>query len=826
MKISYNWLKQYIDLDIDIPRLSRFLTDCGLEVEALNKVQSVKGGLKGVVIGEVKTKKKHPNAEHLSITTVDIGKKELLKIVCGAPNVQVGQKVPVATIGTTLYQGDNSFKIKKSKLRGELSEGMICAEDELGLGSSHNGIMVLDPSVKPGTSAKDYFKIEDDYIFDIGLTPNRTDAMSHIGVARDLIAVLNNLNPDKENIPKKTKKLIIPSVKDFKIDNHDREIKVIVENINDCPRYSGLTISGIEVKESPDWLKNRLKSIDVRPINNIVDITNFVLFETGQPLHAFDADKIKGSKVIVKNLEQGSKFISLDEVERELSKEDLMICNSEEGMCIAGIFGGAKSGVTYKTKNVFLESAYFNSKTIRKTSKRLGLKTEASFRFERGTDPEMTIYALKRAALLIKNITGGKISSDIIDVYPKPVEKKKINISYKNINRLIGKSIDKKIIKNILKSLEIKILNETDEGLILSIPTYRVDVTREADIVEEILRIYGFNNIDIPSQVKSSLTFSLKPNKNKIENSISDLLSSNGFFEIYNNSLTKSAYSEIANIYKSENNVKILNPLSKDLNVLRQTLLFGGLESIIHNLNRKITDLKFYEFGNTYHLISEKSSNENILSKYLEVKHLTIFITGRKYPENWNTTNEKVDFFYIKALVNNILKRLGIYYSNLKTEINHSEIFDESLVYNFKKTKLVEFGLLRKKLLKLFDIKQEVYYSDLNWDSSIKLIKNNEINYKEIPKFPEVRRDLALLIDKNIQFADIKELAFKTEKYLLKSVNLFDVYKGDKIEAGKKSYALSFILQNPNKTLTDKVIGKTMNKLIKAYKQEFKAVIR
>ncbi|MCD4746388.1 MAG: phenylalanine--tRNA ligase subunit beta [Bacteroidales bacterium] len=819
MKISYNWLKQYLDIDIEPLKLSELLTDCGLEIEGLEKYQSVKGGLEGIVIGEIKTCEKHPNADKLSITTVDIGEKNILPIVCGAPNVAAGQKVLIATVGTTLYSENQSFVIRKTKLRGEVSEGMICAEDELGLGTSHEGIMVLDADSKVGTPANFFFNISEDYIFEIGLTPNRSDATSHIGVARDLKAVFDNLY-------KKNYNLKIPSVKEFCIDNNDREIEVIIEDNLACPRYSGLTISGIKVKESPDWLKNSLDSIGLRPINNIVDITNFVLFETGQPLHAFDTNEITGNKIIIKKLSEGTKFLTLDEVERELTKDDLMICNKDEGMCIAGVFGGINSGVTEKTTNIFLESAYFNPKTIRKTSKHHSLKTDASFRFERGADPEMTIYALKRAALLIKKIAGGKISSNIKDVYPKQIKKNEINISYRNVDRLIGKSIDKKIIKNILQSLEIQIISESGEELKLSIPTYRVDVTREADVIEEILRIYGYNNVEIPSEVRSSLSYNLKPDNEKIQNLVSDYLSNNGFFEIMNNSLTKSEYIEKSNVFNSEKNVNILNPLSKDLNVLRQTLLFGGLESVIYNQNRKIPDLKLYEFGKTYSFNSDKAKEKDVLIKYLENNHLALFITGRKNIESWNTDENNVDFYFLKAHINNIFKILNLESSLFSIENNSSKIFDKALIYKFNNKKVLEFGSVSDRLLKEFEIKQELFYADFNWNIIIQLLKDNKILYKEVSKFPEVRRDLALLINKNIQFADIEKIAFQTESKLLKKVNLFDVYEGKNIEAGKKSYAVSFILQDKEKTLTDKVIDKIMNKMMKVYKHKLEAVIR
>ncbi len=819
MKISYNWLKKYIDFDLDPEKLSEILTDCGLEVEGLEKIQSVKGGLKGFVVGEVLTKEKHPDADKLSITTVDTGENEILKIVCGAPNVSAGQKVIVATVGSVLYSGDKEFKIKKTKLRGEVSEGMICAEDEIGLGTSHDGIMVLDPEAKTGTPAKDYFNIREDYVYEIGLTPNRSDATSHIGIARDLVSVLNHINITRDY------KLNIPLVDDFKTDNQNRQIDVIVEDQKACPRYSALTISNIEIKESPDWLKNHLNSIRIRPINNIVDITNFVLFETGQPLHALDADNISGNKVIVKKYPQGTKFTTLDEIERELSENDLMICNEKEGMCIGGVFGGIKSGVNENTKNIFLESAYFDPTSIRKTSKYHGLQTNASFRFERGADPQITTYVLKRAAILIKEIAGGEISSNIVDVYPDKIEKWIINILYKNVDRLIGKEIDRTVIKNILQDLDIKIINETEKGLKLLIPTFKVDVTREADIIEEILRIYGYNNIEIPTKVKSSLSFRSKPDTEKLQNLISDQLTDNGFFEIINNSLTNSDYIKKSPVLDEKNNVKILNPISRDLDILRQTLLYGGLESIAYNLNRKISDIKFYEFGKIY-LLNKAEKKNDVLSKYFEEKHLALFLTGRKNADSWKDKDSNFDFFDLKIFVNNILKRLRIDINTLDVSSKVSEAFSEGLIYTLNNIKFVEFGSVSPNILNDFDIKQEVFYADINWDFAINLINKSQTQYHEVPKFPAVKRDLALLIDKKITFEEIEKLAFQTERHLLKSIKLFDVFEGEKIGKEKKSYAVSFILQNPDKTLTDKIIDKTMNKFIKVFEEKLNAKIR
>ena len=821
MKISYNWLKSYINIDITAEKAAELLTACGLEVESIEKTETVKGGLEGIVIGEVKTCIKHPDADKLSITTVDIGAEELLHIVCGAPNVSAGQKVTVATIGTILYNGDESFTIKKSKIRGEVSEGMICAEDELGLGNSHAGIMVLNPDAKIGLAAREYFGIEDDYTFEIGLTPNRSDATSHIGVARDLVAVINNLNDTAEKIT-----LSYPDVSDFSVDNHDFPVEIIVEDHMACPRYTGITLTGIEVKESPDWLKKRLLSIGLRPINNIVDITNFILFETGQPLHAFDADKIKGKKVIVKKLAKDSLFLTLDGIERKLSGEDLMICNSEEGMCIAGVFGGAKSGVTEATTTIFLESAYFDATTIRKTSKFHGLKTDASFRYERGTDPNITVYALKRAVLLMKEIAGGKISSEIVDNYPEAKERKQVEVTYKNINRLIGKEIDKLKVKNILTALEIEISEENEEGLSLLIPTNKVDVLREADVIEEILRIYGYNNIEINSELHSSISYLTKPDKEKIQNTIADYLSNNGFIEIMNNSLSSSDYVSKMEEINPLSNVKILNPLSKELDVMRQSLLFGGLESISYNINRKTADLKLYEFGNIYSYNAAIDKTAKVIKRFSEEKHLAIFVSGRKSPESWSITSGTVDFFSMKAFVENILKRLRINIDKLAISKISNSVFTEGLTYVANGKTLLTLGNLQNKILTSFGIKQTVFYADINWDLIVKLIPNQEITYAEVARFPEVRRDLALLINKEISFAEIVKLAYQTEKNLLQKVNLFDVYEGNKLEAGKKSYAVSFILLDKDKTLNDKQIEGIMNRLIKVYTEKLGAIIR
>ncbi len=819
MKISYNWLKKYVAVEMPPQETGKLLTACGLEVESIEKFESVKGGLKGVVIGEVKTKVKHHDADKISLTTVDIGANKLLHIVCGAPNVEIGQKVVVATIGTIIYKGDEHFEIKKSKIRGELSEGMICAEDELGLGDSHAGIMVLETSAKIGTLASEFFKIEEDYVFEIGLTPNRADATSHIGVARDLATIINT-----SNLGRKVS-LIKPSVDAFKKDNDKLSIKIEVEDSNACPRYSGVTISGVSVKESPDWLKNHLKSVGLRPINNIVDITNFVLLETGQPMHAFDADQIKGNKVIVKKLPKGSKFTTLDDIERELSADDLIICNAEGGMCIAGVFGGIKSGVTNNTSNLFLESAYFDPIHVRKTSKLHGLKTDASFRFERGANPDITIYALKRTALLIKEIAGGEISSDIIDIYPKAFAKFKVDILYANIDRLIGKSIERNIIKEILKNLEIDIVSENAEGLKLEVPPFKVDVQREVDVIEEILRIYGYNNIEIPMEIRSSLSFTKKPDKEKIINIVSNYLSDNGFVEIMSNSLTKSDYSINNNYFNPEKNVKILNPLSKDLDVMRQTLLFSGLEAILYNQNRKSSDLKLYEFGKSYHYETTINNENDKLARYSEIQHFSMFLTGKKNQESWYMKNDPIDFYYLKSYVYNIVKRICKDFNQITLKLTKPSFITEGLTYFYNKLQIVEFGILDKSILKQFDIKQDIYYADFLWDNLLKIAEGS-IMYQEVPKFPEVRRDLALLVDKNILFSQIEEIAIQTEKKLLQKVGLFDIYEGNKIDNNKKSYAVSFILQDEGKTLTDKEIEKIMARFIKTFQEKLGATIR
>jgi phenylalanyl-tRNA synthetase beta chain len=808
MKISYNWLKQFLQIDWDATRTGELLTDLGLEVEGIETKESIKGSLKGIVVGKVLTCVQHPNADRLKVTTVDIGEENPVQIVCGAPNVAAGQKVPVATIGTMLYDDKGEgFKIKKGKIRGEESHGMICAEDELGLGSDHDGILVLKKTLKIGTPAAEVFNIETDQVFEIGLTPNRSDAMSHFGVARDLRAGLIQKDINKE--------LISPSVSNFHVDERTLRFDVEVEDKDLVPRYCGITITDVTVKDSPEWIQNRLKSIGLTPKNNIVDITNYVLHELGQPLHAFDSQKVKGNKIIVKTLKEGTKFTTLDEVERTLSSDDIMICDAEENpLCIGGVFGGLHSGVSENTSSIFLESAYFNPVSIRKTAKRHGLNTDASFRFERGIDINMTEYALKRAALLIEEYAGGKLASDVSDFYPIKVEDFQVFLSYDNAYRLIGQEIPKETIKNILASLEIKINSETEGGLGLTIPSYRTDVQREADIIEEILRVYGFNNIEFSYKLNTSISFDGN-NEIKIENIIANQLSALGFNETMANSLTKPDYIKLSENINEEANVTMLNPLSNDLLVMRQSLLFSGLESVSYNLNRKNNSLKFYEFGKTYHKYNEK---------YQEDKHLTLFVTGSRVKESWATAASASDFYYLKGIITSVLNRLGL--QNFKTLPVKNDVFSEGISFGLGKIKLVDFGVVKKSLLKEFGIKQEVLFADFNWENIIKLSGNKKIKVSPLPKFPAVKRDLALLLDDTVQFKEVYNLAFQSEKKLLKDVDLFDVYEGDKLPEGKKSYAISFLLQDESKTLADKQIDKIMQKLQQTFEKNLDAVLR
>lgn len=816
MKISYNWLREYINTDLAPAKIAEILTSIGLEVEALEKFEVVKGGLKGLVVGHVVECQKHPDADKLSVTKVNIGTDNLLNIVCGAPNVAVNQKVVVAVIGTALYKDESSFEIKRAKIRGVESEGMICAEDEIGLGDSHAGIMVLNEDAVPGTSMREFFKINDDYVFEIGLTPNRIDAASHYGVARDLAAYLQHRKPVV---------LEKPSVENFKVDNNDLPIIVEVENKEACVRYSGITISNIVVKESPIWLQDRLRSIGLRPINNIVDITNFILFETGQPLHAFDADYIKGNKVVVRTAVENAKFFTLDGVERTLSSNDLMICNAEEEMCIAGVFGGMHSGVTEKTTKIFIESANFNPVFVRKTARRHALATDSSFRFERGADPNITVYALKRASMLIKEITGGVISSNIVDVYPKPVKDVTVEISFANVDELIGKQIPKENVKEIIRSLEIKIIAEKEKSLLLEIPAYKVDVLREVDVIEEILRIYGYNNVEVSDRVRSNISYSQKPDKEKITNIISDYLASNGFFEMMTNSLTKSSYYENKPLWNDKNSVKILNPLSADLGVMRQTLLFGGLESISYNVNRKQHNLKMFEYGNCYAFCPDVTNDKN-KKPYCEDLRLALFISGNINSENWTSETKPVSYYFLKSFVENILTRLGCPLSQIAVSQPDTNIYSEGQMYFYKGKELVSLGLLSKNILKEFDIKQPVYFAEFLWDNVLPNLNNQKTKFQELSKYPEVRRDLAMILDKQIPYSKIVEIASKNEKKFLQSVNLFDVYEGDKIPEGKKSYAVSFHLQDVTKTLNDFQIDQIMKKLSDAFEKELGAQIR
>ncbi len=808
MKISYNWLQQFLQLDWNPEKTGELLTDLGLEVEGIETIESIKGSLKGVVIGEVLTCVKHPNADKLKVTTVNIGGEAPVQIVCGAPNVDAGQKVPVATIGTMLYdEKGEGFKIKKGKIRGEESHGMICAEDELGLGSSHDGIMILDESLVPGTPAAEVFNIETDYVFEIGLTPNRADAMSHFGVARDLRAGLLQQNINLE--------LISPSVSDFHVD--ERRLKTDIEVLDKdlTPRYCGITITDVEVKDSPEWIQNRLKAIGIAPKNNVVDITNYVLHELGQPLHAFDGGKIKGGKVVVKTLPEGTKFVTLDEVERELSSEDIMICDAEDNpLCIGGVFGGLKSGVTESTTTVFLESAYFNPVSIRKTAKRHGLNTDASFRFERGIDINLTKYALKRAALLIEEYAGGKMSSDIMDFYPEKTEDFEVFLSFDSVYKLIGQEIPKETIKNILASLEIKINSVTEAGLGLVIPSYRVDVQREADVIEEILRVYGYNNIEFSHKLNTSISFDNDVFV-KIENVVGDQLVGLGFNETMANSLTKPEYTQLSETLKEEFNVEMLNPLSNDLKVMRQSLLFSGLESVAYNINRKNSSLQFFEFGKTYHKYE---------SGYQEDKHLTLFVSGNRTKDSWKVPTQTSDFFYLKGVVEAVLTRLGI--TKFKSAPVKSDVFAEGISLSLGKTKLVDFGVVTRKVLKEFSIKQEVLFADFNWENILSLTGNKKIKVADLPKFPAVKRDLALLVDNTVAFKEIYNLAFQSERKLLKEVDLFDVYQGDKLPEGKKSYAVSFVLQDEGKTLNDKQIDKIMQKLQQTFEKNVGAELR
>ncbi len=828
MNISYNWLKRYIQLNDSAEEVAKVLTSIGLEVGKVEKVQTIKGGLEGLVVGEVITCVDHPNSDHLHITTTRVAPDaEPLQIVCGAPNVAAGQKVIVATVGTVLYDGDEKFTIKKGKIRGEESLGMICAEDEIGVGTSHDGIMVLPSDTPVGMPAKEYFGVEDDTMIEVDITPNRADGASHYGVARDLYAYYQAKGVDIQ--------ITKPSVDAFKVDSHELPIQVVVENAQACPRYTGVSIKGVTIGESPDWLKKALRTIGIRPINNVVDATNFVLHEMGQALHSFDADKIKGNKVIVKNATEGQKFVTLDGVERTLSAADLMICNAEEPMCIAGVFGGQDSGITEQTKNVFLESAYFDPVSIRKTARRHQLSTDASFRYERGCDPNNTLYVLKRCALLIQEVAGGEIAMEITDqgdthFAPFPVE-----LHIDRVNTLIGKEIGEELIATILHALEVEIYSQKGNVWQIGVPRYRVDVQRECDVVADILRIYGYNNVEFPEKLNTRLSYTPKPNPLALQIRISEQLTAQGFNEILNNSLTKVSYYERLEGLSLATCVKIMNPLSQDLGVMRQTLLFGGLESIQRNANRKNADLKFYEFGNCYHYNAQKITDRQAkdphwvydpLYAYSEEPHLALWITGNKTPQSWVQKEEKSSFYQLHAYVANVLRRMGVQLFKL-TPMAANELFDDGLTILAPNGKQIGvMAIVAKKQLKAFDIDNPVYYADLDWNMLLRLNKQYKPVINDLPKFPEVKRDFALLVDKSVTFADLAQAAYATEKKLLKAVNLFDVYEGKNLEAGKKSYALSFILQDAENTLKDKQIEAIMAKLQKTFEEKFGAKLR
>ncbi|MDR0830221.1 MAG: phenylalanine--tRNA ligase subunit beta [Prevotellaceae bacterium] len=883
MNISFSWLKEYIKTDLTADETAKILTSIGLEVGHLEKYESVKGGLEGLVVGKVLTCEKHENSDHLHVTTVDVGENEPLQIVCGAPNVAANQKVIVATVGTKLYQGEESFTIKRSKIRGVESLGMICAEDEIGIGTSHDGIIVLPENAEVGVLAKDYYKISSDTIIEVDITPNRSDAISHYGVARDLNAYCR-----AHNIPSQLSRR---STENFTIDNENLKIDISVENSVACPRYSGVTLTNIKVAQSPEWLQNKLLAIGLRPINNVVDATNYLLHAFGQPLHAFDADEIAGKKIVVRNAKEGEKFVTLDEVERTLSPNDLMICDAEKPMCIGGVFGGLNSGVTEKTTSIFIESAYFNPVSIRKSARYHGLNTDASFRFERGINPNDVIYVLKMAAILIKEIAGGEISSEIIDIYPTKINDFEVEVSLQKIHSLIGKNISEKEIEAIFEGLEIEyqvmsnsvMSNEyqvssnsvssneyqvsgnsvssnsvsgneyrnretptthyslltTHYSLLtthysLKVPAYRVDVQRDVDVIEDILRIYGYNNVEFSDSLKSNISYSQKPDNHKLQNLVAEQLTANGFYEIMNNSLTKESYYENLTSFPKEHNVKIINALSNDLSVMRQTLLFGGLESLAHNINRQNANLKFYEFGNCYQytachcgLDPQPLASDDSLKAYSETEHLSLWLTGKRLPQSWLRKEEPVTVYDLKSYVQNIFFRLGIKIEKLKIIETSNDIFSQSLVYEtFDKKNLAEIGVVSKDILKIFDINQEIFYADINWNLMLAENAKSIKKFEEISKFPEVKRDLALLLDKNVSFSQIEELARKTEKKLLQSVTLFDVYEGKNLPEGKKSYAVTFVLQDKDKTLTDSQIDAVMNNFIKVFEKELDAKLR
>ena len=835
MNISYNWLKDYVDFELTAQEVADALTSEGLEVGCVEEVQPVKGGLQGLVIGEVLTCVPHPNSDHMHVCTVNFGEGEPVQIVCGAPNVAAGQKVVVATLGCKLYDGDECFTIKKSKLRGVESLGMICAEDEIGIGTDHNGIIVLPETAVPGTPAAEYYNLKSDYLIEVDITPNRADACSHYGVARDLYAWLVQ-NGHKTALHR-------PSCDGFKVDSHELDIDIEVQNAEACPRYAAVTLRNCEVKESPEWLQDKLRTIGLRPINNIVDVTNYIMFAYGQPLHCFDADMIKGGKVVVKTMPEGTPFVTLDGEEHKLSDRDLAICNVEEPMCIAGVFGGKGSGTYETTRNVLLESAYFNPTWIRKSARRHGLSTDASFRFERGIDPNGVIYALKQAAMLCKELAGGEIAMEIKDVYPNPLPDFVVDLNYEYAYGLMGKNIGADTVKSIVTSLEMKILEETAEGLKLQVPAYRVDVQRPCDVVEDILRVYGYNNVEIPSAVRSTLNVKGDEDKShKLQNLVAEQLVGCGFNEILNNSLQRAAYYDGIESYPASHLVKLMNPLSSDLNAMRQTLLFGGLECIAHNANRKNADLKFFEFGNCYYFREENkcpdivpgvSSSrdpeviQHVLDAYSEDYHLGLWVTGKRVSGSWAHPDEDSSFYELKAYVLNILTRLGVNFGALVFAPSRNDIYSKGIeIQNRGGKVLAMLGIVSRKIQKMMDVDHEVYYADLNWKLLMKAIRNNKISYTEISKFPAVSRDLALLLDKGVEFAEIEKVAYSTEKKLLKEVTLFDVYEGKNLEAGKKSYAVNFVLQDETKTLNDKQIDAIMNKLIANLQAKLGAKLR